>query len=76
MSKLIEGMVECPFYVKEGEKFICCEGLVGKSSAAVHRFKSDEDKVEYQINYCCVNNGKKCPHYRSLMLLYERGEKN
>lgn len=75
MSKFIESMVECPFYVKEGERFVSCEGLLADTSVTTHRFKSNEDKRKYQLSVCCVNSGKKCPHYRNISLLYERGER-
>lgn len=76
MSKFIEGMIECPFYVKEGDRFISCEGILKKSSTVTHRFNSNAEKKNYQYDYCCVKNGKKCPYYRSLMILYERGDKS
>ncbi len=75
MSKVIEGIIECPFYLREGERFISCEGILVDSAVTTHRFKSDEDKRSYQYCYCSVNGGKKCRHYRNLMVLYERGEK-
>lgn len=75
MSKFIEGMIECPFYLKEGERFISCEGLLKNSSSTTHRFKSNDEKRSYEFDLCCVDGGKNCPHYKNLMLLYENGEK-
>ncbi len=75
MAKAIEGVIECPFYLKEGDGFISCEGLLKGSTTATHRFKSDDEKRSYEYDFCCVNGGKRCPHYRNLMILYERGEK-
>lgn len=74
MSKMIEGMVECPFYIKEGKGFIDCEGIIEKT-ISTHRFKSDMDKKNYEYQVCCVNGGKKCPHFRNVSVLYERGER-
>lgn len=75
MSKFIESQIECPFYVKEGERFISCEGLLENTSVTTHRFKSDAEKRNHQLSVCCSNSGKKCPHYRNISLLYERGER-
>lgn len=75
MSKAIEEVIECPFYMREGDGFISCEGLLKKSTTATHRFKSNDEKRSYEYEFCCVNGGRKCPHYRNLMILYERGEK-
>lgn len=74
MSKYIEGMIECPFYLKEGDKFIACEGLVD-GAKCFHRFESNALKGQYEVDYCSSNNGRKCQHYRTLSLLYERGLK-
>ncbi len=72
MSKTIEGIIECPFYIKEGERFITCEGLF-ENSSTTHRFETNDIKRCYEFEYCGVNGGKKCPHYRNIALLYERG---
>ncbi len=72
MSKMIEGRIECPFYLKEGERFISCEGVLDNTSST-HRFKSNEEKRKYEFTVCCVNGGKKCPHHRTVSVLYERG---
>ncbi len=72
MSKTIEGIIECPFYIKEGESFITCEGLL-ENSTATHRFFSNNEKRCHEFEYCAVNGGKKCPHFRNVSLLYERG---
>ncbi len=74
MSKNIEGLIECPFYVKEGERFITCEGLL-ENSTVTHRFTTNEEKKCHEFDFCCVNAGKKCPHYRNVSLLYERGQR-
>lgn len=75
MSKEIESMIECPFYIKEGKKFISCEGLLDNTST-VQQFETDLFKKSHQYNFCCVNGGKKCPHYRNIALLYDRGERS
>ena len=72
MSKKIESNIECPFYLKEGDKFISCEGVL-KGTRCVHKFPSNNEKKNYELNVCSVNCGKKCHHYRTVATLYERG---
>ncbi len=72
MSKSIEGIIECPFYLKEGELFITCEGVL-ENTSTTHRFKTNDEKLCYERNVCSVCGGKKCQHYRNVSLLYERG---
>lgn len=74
MSKFIEGMIECPFYLKEGENFISCEGIIA-GSECLHKFKNEFLKRDYEIDICSSNGGKKCQYHKTLSLLYERGLK-
>ncbi len=75
MSKFIESMIQCPFYLKEGETFITCEGIL-TDTRTTHRFNSGCEKRDYENTVCCVNGGKKCQHFRNLSILYERGLRN
>ena len=74
MSKYIESDIECPFYIKEGDNFIACEGLLNKK-ACNHTFSSDADKRQYETAFCCVKGGRNCPHYRAVAILYETGKR-
>ncbi len=74
MSKMIEGRIECPFYLKEGDGFIACEGVLA-GTRCIHQFKSNSHKRSYEIAVCSSGGGKKCHHYRTVSLLYERGIK-
>ena len=74
MSKNIDGMVECPFYIAESKLSITCEGVVNNSQC-VHKFPDYAQKSLHEINYCCCSGGRKCMHYRNVALLYERGLK-
>ena len=75
MSKFIEGMIECPFYLKEGDKFIACEGIA-ENSKCFHRFTDNKQKRMYEYKYCCTRNGEDCHYNRTMASLYERGLKN
>lgn len=72
MAIQIESRIECPFYKKLGETFITCEGILDNSKTT-HRFSSATEKTKYLEGVCCKNGGKKCPHFRSVSILYERG---
>jgi hypothetical protein len=75
MSKLIEGRIECPFYIEEGDGFIACEGVL-KDTECLHKFTSNFLKRNYEESVCCTSGGRKCSHYRNLSILYERGLKS
>ncbi len=72
MSKYLDSIVECPFYVEEGSCSITCEGLI-QGAESTHIFKNNSMKVEHIVNVCGKNCGKSCYHYRMLSQLYERG---
>ncbi len=72
MSKQIESTIECPFYIKEDNISITCEGAI-KGTNCVHTFNTKEEKVKHETNVCSYNCGKKCFHYRTLSIMYERG---
>lgn len=72
MSKSIEALIECPFYIKENRTCIVCEGSI-KNTIAIHEFRTDYEKQNYQVYVCGENQGEKCPHRQILMKLYEEG---
>lgn len=72
MSNPLEAKVECPFYITNKTNAIYCENCIpGTQNRNV--FKTIKDKTDYIKNICSVNRGKKCLHYRAMMILYERG---
>ncbi len=72
MSKHIEASIECPFYISEGDRFIECEGAI-KGTNCVHNFTNNKEKRKHEMLICSSNCGKKCYHYRTLSVMYERG---
>ena len=72
MAKFIERLIECPFYLGEGNKFINCEGKDGKKHTQV--FCDNKQKSEYEKSVCSIDGGRTCEHYRVISRLYERGE--
>jgi hypothetical protein len=72
MSNPLEAKVECPFYITNKSNRMFCESPIpGTESRFV--FKTMKAKTDYIKNVCSVNQGKKCLHYRAMMILYERG---
>ena len=74
MSKMIEGRIECPSYLKEGDSFIACEGILN-GTKCFHRFQDNKKKRYYEIAVCSSQGGRNCQHYRTVSMLYERGLK-
>ncbi len=72
MSKSIEGMIECPFYLEEGKNFIKCEGVLNGTDCT-HQFKNTAEKFNFETSVCSVMGGRKCAHHRSVALLYDKG---
>ena len=70
MSKPIESVIECPFYIQEGKQFIRCEGVI-KGTQTVHAFKTPGQKLHYELNVCGCFGGSNCPHYRTVFALYD-----
>ena len=72
MAKFIERLIECPFYMGEGDKFINCEGEDGKKYTQL--FDNNAGKSEYEKGVCSVNGGRACSHYKKINRLYESGK--
>ncbi len=72
MAKFIERLIECPFYLGEGDKFISCEGESVKKHT--QQFNNNAEKTEYEKSVCSVDGGRNCSHYKLLNRLYENGE--
>ena len=72
MAKFIERLIECPFYLGEGDKFINCEGEDGKKHTQL--FNSNIEKSGYEKTVCSVDGGKGCSHYKLIDRLYENGD--
>ena len=72
MAKFIERLIECPFYLGEGDKFINCESEDSKKHTQL--FEDNNQKSEYERNVCSVDGGRICEHFKKINRLYERGE--
>lgn len=75
MSNPLDALVECPFYITNKVNQIYCEGPI-KNANNRFVFKTAKAKQDYIKKVCSCNHGKKCLHYRAMMILYERGMLN
>ena len=75
MSNPLDALIECPFYITNKVNQIYCEGPIkGANNRFV--FKTAKAKQDHIKKVCSCNQGKKCLHYRAMMILYERGMLN
>lgn len=63
-------LVECPFYRKNVEKGVRCEGLKGSSSLQVN-FISRKQRQEFMDKCCCSMDWEKCPLAKILYAKYD-----
>ncbi len=68
----INSLIECPFFESQDKNYICCESFVKDTECKII-FKNADKKKRFLTNVCSVNQGKGCPHYRTMQILYERG---
>lgn len=61
----------CPFYERESDKSITCEGFVCDNCLTQIRFMSDRDKLKFQSKYCRRDNWASCPLAIQLAKKYE-----
>lgn len=72
MAKFIERLIECPFYLGEGDRFINCEGENGKKH--IKAFDNNTQKSEYEKGVCSVDGGRAYNHHKKINWLYECGK--
>jgi len=53
-----DSYVSCPYYRKESDIEVKCEGIVGTHTVSV--FRSKKDKEEHKYDFCC-GCFKACP---------------
>ena len=75
MAKKLEAFIECPCNLDYGDDAITCEGVCD-NGVTKHIFNSRAAFMNQIDNICSKRGGKKCPHYRAVSLLYERGLRN
>lgn len=59
----------CPYYVREANKSITCEGMVA-GTLTQHRFDSEAEMLSFQARYCCTTTYSRCPLASSLSEKY------
>lgn len=68
----VEVKIECPFYKSHRVNTISCESPIPNTESRF-TFNSMKAATKHIKKVCSVNCGKKCLHYRAMMILYERG---
>lgn len=65
------GAAFCPFFVKEADKSVSCEGLLPGTLTAM-KFEDAEARRAYVETVCCAKDyGRLCPLAVSLTRLYD-----
>lgn len=59
----------CPFYLRESEYSISCEGIVDNSKTIL-KFTSKKQKKYHQFDYCYHSVYENCPLYQLLLKKY------
>ena len=70
MEKIEKKLVECPFYRKNVEKGIRCEGLRGSTSLQVN-FLSLRQRKDFMEGHCCSMDWENCPLAKVLYAKYD-----
>jgi len=70
MNKTIDALVTCPFYVREAELTVDCEGLTG-GAVTVTRFRTKKNKTDFMKSFCVDCAGRGCPLAEFLTAKYE-----
>ena len=65
--------VKCPFFTREKDKIIVCEGM-RKNCETIHSFKRKEEKEKYLKTFCSEEYCK-CRMYKLLEGKYAEGSK-
>ena len=69
-NKTVDALVKCPFYVKENENRIVCEGYI-KNTCMITKF-TDAAQKKAHLRACCFHeDGGKCFFAQSLFRKYE-----
>lgn len=68
-----EGNIECPFYVSQDSNCIFCESHIKEVRSNKLLFKNPNYKKRYIDQYCVVDGGRGCIHYKIMSYLYDTG---
>ena len=60
--------VKCPFYIKENENQIYCEGIITKK--CIQHFINAKKKRQHKSK-CCNSDYRQCRHFKTVEQMYE-----
>lgn len=61
--------VKCPFYIREENTDLICEGAINKY--CIHHFKSNRQKQEHKEKFCNTFDYKNCIYFKGIFSLYK-----
>ena len=56
---------DCPFYLRESERTVTCEGIVPETTIKVE-FHTRKQKENFQKTYCFAGCSR-CPNYENIL---------
>lgn len=68
-NKPVEAYIQCPFYLREKENVIMCEGCIGNTCMTT-KFSSAKAKKEHLKSCCYLPDGGACPLAKSVFGKY------
>ena len=69
-NKQIEALIQCPFYLREKENTVACEGYI-RGTCMITKFPGEKEKRAYMKANCFKPDGGECFMAKSLFGKYE-----
>lgn len=73
MNTSIQAQIQCPFFVNERNKLLCCEGYID-STCMTTSFPNTEAKISYIETHCFHMDGGECHMAKNLFYKYKKLE--
>lgn len=70
-----EANIICPFFKKDGQRKMKCEGFCSYTTSCEINFPTNNDKITHQDKFCATFNYENCALYKTILInKYEEGE--
>lgn len=73
MNNSLQVHIQCPFFVYERKKLLCCEGYINNTCMTTG-FPDEKAQEEYIREHCFHMDGANCPMAKNLFEKYKRIE--
>lgn len=67
---VLEPIAKCPFYRKDDQNRVFCEGVIGSSGVSLH-FANRQMMMDYAQRFCACNDYVACLIFRAANEKYE-----